>query len=78
VWGIGLATKKIDLNTIPLGNDTESWVLRHDSSLVHNGTTVATLPEAPNEGDVIVSTVLALSSFNYFCVAYFRESHTTT
>ncbi len=27
-WGIGLATRKVDLNRLPLGADTESWVLR--------------------------------------------------
>ncbi|ELU17511.1 hypothetical protein CAPTEDRAFT_141614 [Capitella teleta] len=53
VWGIGLATKKIDVNIVPLGLDTESWVLQNDGSLMHNNTTVGNLSEAPIEGDVV-------------------------
>ena len=36
LWGIGLATRKIDLNKIPLGNDSEAWILRNDSGIYHN------------------------------------------
>lgn len=54
VWGIGLATRKTDLNKIPLGNDGESWTLRDDRKIYHNGQIVAVLPQLPEEGDVIV------------------------
>ena len=55
VWGIGLATKKVNLNTMPLGTDSESWVLRHDGILAHNNEQKGQLGDAPQEGDVIVS-----------------------
>ena len=54
VWGVGLATKKCGLTTVPLGNDTESWVLRHDGTLMYNNEQKAKLKEPPQEGDVLV------------------------
>ncbi|KAL5005452.1 hypothetical protein ScPMuIL_018908 [Solemya velum] len=53
VWGIGLATRKCDMNTLPLGQNTESWVIRHDGSLWHNGIQNGLLPEKPQEGDIL-------------------------
>ena len=55
VWGIGLATRKCDLNRLPLGNNDESWVLRSDGSISHNGEVAHQLKVVPDEGDVIVS-----------------------
>lgn len=37
-WGVGVATRKADLNKVPLGSDQESWVLRNDSSVYSNNT----------------------------------------
>lgn len=54
-WGVGLATKKCDLNKIPLGNNSESWVLRSDGTVAHNGIIRHRLREMPEEGDMIVS-----------------------
>ena len=54
-WGVGLATKKCDLNKIPLGNSAESWVLRSDGSVAHNGIVRHRIREIPEEGDMIVS-----------------------
>lgn len=54
-WGVGLATKRCDLNKIPLGNNSESWVLRSDGTVAHNGTVRHRLREIPEEGDMIVS-----------------------
>ena len=54
-WGVGLATKKCDLNKIPLGNNSESWVLRSDGTVAHNGIVRHRLREVPEEGDMIVS-----------------------
>ncbi|KAF7709248.1 hypothetical protein HF521_016098 [Silurus meridionalis] len=33
VWGVGVATQKVNLNHIPLGGDSHSLVLRHDGSV---------------------------------------------
>ena len=54
IWGIGLSTRKSDLNCVPLGVDGDSWVLRHDGSLVHNNEQKGKLPDMPAEGDVLV------------------------
>ena len=43
------------MNTMPLGDSTDSWVLRHDSTLYHRGEKKGKIPETPQEGDVIVS-----------------------
>ncbi|KAK7484464.1 hypothetical protein BaRGS_00024349 [Batillaria attramentaria] len=53
VWGVGLATRKCNINTVPLGGDTESWVLRHDGLMFHNGEQKGKLTETPQEGDVL-------------------------
>ncbi|XP_020630501.1 SPRY domain-containing protein 7-like isoform X1 [Orbicella faveolata] len=52
-WGVGLATKRCDLNKIPLGNNMESWVLRSDGSVAHNGIVRHRIREIPEEGDMI-------------------------
>ncbi|CAG5127709.1 unnamed protein product [Candidula unifasciata] len=52
-WGVGLATRRCNLNKVPLGDDTESWVLRQDGLLFHNGEEKGKLPEAPQEGDIL-------------------------
>ena len=57
VWGVGLATRRADMNQIPLGNDNESWVLRHDGILSHNNSECGKLVDTPQEGDIVVSTV---------------------
>lgn len=53
IWGVGLATLKADLNHVPLGRDTESWVLCSDGCIMHNGEVVHKLSTLPMEGDVI-------------------------
>jgi len=55
IWGVGLATRKVDLNKIPFGNDTESWVLRNDGSIYFNNLIKYKSPETIDEGDVIVT-----------------------
>ena len=56
IWGIGVATKLCNLNTIPLGSDENSWVLRHDGIISHNNEEKAKLEEMPQEGDILVSS----------------------
>lgn len=68
VWGIGVATQKVNLNQVPLGRDTNSLVLRHDGSVYHNNEEKNRLPanSLPQEGDIVVSIfdlILDLSLF---------------
>lgn len=57
-WGVGLATRKADLNKVPLGTDEHSWVLRCDGTIFHVNMCMfkcAPTQQAIQEGDVIVS-----------------------
>lgn len=42
------------MNKVPLGDTEESWVLRHDGKLFHKNEEKGKLPEAVQEGDVLV------------------------
>lgn len=53
LWGVGLASRKVDLNRVPLGNDSESWVLRNDGAVYSNGTMKFRSAQPIDEGDVI-------------------------
>ena len=57
VWGIGVATQKVNLNQVPMGRDTNSLVLRHDGSVYHKNEEKNRLPanSLPQEGDIVVS-----------------------
>ncbi|CAE1231489.1 SPRY domain-containing protein 7 [Acanthosepion pharaonis] len=52
-WGVGLALRKVDLNSLPLGKEADSWVLRRDGKLYHNGDVKIQIPELAQEGDII-------------------------
>ncbi|KAH7642507.1 SPRY domain-containing protein 7 [Dermatophagoides farinae] len=52
-FGIGLATSNVDLNTIPLGTDSQSWVLRQDGTIVHDNKILYQLGNDIQEGDII-------------------------
>lgn len=56
VWGVGVATQKVNLNQVPLGRDSHSLVLRHDGSIYHNNEEKNRLPanSLPQEGDIVV------------------------
>jgi len=58
IWGLGLATRSCNLHKVPLGADGNSWVLRHDGILGHNGEEVGRIEDLPQEGDIIVSRFL--------------------
>lgn len=67
IWGIGVATQKVNLNQIPLGRDMHSLVMRNDGALYHNNEEKSRLPanSLPQEGDVVVSLlVTGLSTVN--------------
>ncbi|UYV72685.1 SPRYD7 [Cordylochernes scorpioides] len=53
VWGVGLASPRVNLNSVPLGKDGDSWVLRSDGVILHAGETVSKLSEVPAEGDIL-------------------------
>ena len=52
-YGIGLATRKVSLNNIPLGNDADSWVLRTDGGIYSNGIKKFQISQTIDEGDII-------------------------
>lgn len=54
IWGIGLATRTCNLQKAPLGTDAESWVMRHDGTLYHNGQEKAKINNTVQEGDILV------------------------
>ena len=54
MWGVGLATRRCDLNTAPLGRDSESWVLRNDGTMFHNNDEKSKITQPIEESDVIV------------------------
>ena len=56
VWGIGLASRQVDLNQVPMGRDKLSWVLRQDNIFSHNNEQCGKLTQQIEEGDVIVSS----------------------
>ena len=62
VWGVGVATQKMNLNQVPMGRDTHSLVLRHDGSVYHNNEEKNRLPanSLPQEGDVVVSVCVCV------------------
>ncbi|KAF6084946.1 SPRY domain containing 7 [Phyllostomus discolor] len=59
IWGVGVATQKVNLNQIPLGRDVHSLVVRNDGALYHNNEEKNRLPanSLPQEGDVVLMTV---------------------
>ena len=54
VWGVGVATPSVRLDTVPLGNDQHSWVLTSEGKTLHNGEVIAMLEDKPVEGDMMV------------------------
>jgi hypothetical protein len=68
IWGIGLATSKCSLDTAPLGQNAESWILRDDGTLWHNNKQYDSVKgTGPQEGDVIVRLSLHCIVFVKFC-----------
>ncbi|KAI1303045.1 SPRY domain-containing protein 7 [Halotydeus destructor] len=55
LWGVGLANGNCNLNKVPLGADTDSWILRCDGKIYHNNEKLYELPSSISmqEGDII-------------------------
>ena len=71
-WGVGLATRRCNLNKAPLGTDGESWVLRQDGCIFHNSEEKSKLPDVPQEGDILVR--LAVTCPQVFLLNLFSVS----
>ena len=57
MWGVGLATPTVQVDTVPLGGDSNSWVLTSEGTCLHNGQVVSRVGQGQlaTEGDIIVS-----------------------
>ena len=53
-WGFGLALKDCNLDEIPLGNDSKSWVYTSSGSILHNGDPKYSNLKIAEEGDIMV------------------------
>nr|CAG4644347.1 EOG090X0EPP [Lepidurus arcticus] len=53
IWGVGVATEKTNLNQVPMGNDSDSWVLSSDGVVRHSKEELHKVSDLPQEGDVI-------------------------
>eukprot|EP00042_Codosiga_hollandica_P039277 m.327535 g.327535 ORF g.327535 m.327535 type:complete len:193 (-) comp55582_c0_seq8:951-1529(-) len=53
LWGLGVALKKCDLASLPLGKSAASWVLRSDGTVFHADTLIARVSAKFEEGDVL-------------------------
>jgi len=53
VWGIGVAVSDENMNLIPLGDSTLSWVLRHNGCIHHNKNIIHESKLKFEEGDVL-------------------------
>uniref|UniRef100_A0A4W5L8B3 SPRY domain containing 7 n=1 Tax=Hucho hucho TaxID=62062 RepID=A0A4W5L8B3_9TELE len=75
IWGIGVATQKVNLNQVPMGQDINSLVLRHDGSMYHNNEEKNRLPanSLPQEGDIVVSGLVWWSETKQVLYIYSRS-----
>ena len=55
MWGVGLGTGSVQVDTVPLGKDQQSWVMTSDGNTLHNGEVLSELTKRPAEGDIVVS-----------------------
>nr|XP_002124704.2 SPRY domain-containing protein 7-like [Ciona intestinalis] len=53
IFGIGVGLETAELDRVPLGEDANSWVLRHDGFIRHNKKTVYETNIKFSEGDFI-------------------------
>jgi len=55
IWSVGLATRRCDTNK-PLGTSPDSWVLKSDGNICHNGLVRYKLDLTIEEGDIVGCT----------------------
>ena len=58
-----MGTRKVDLNKVPFGNDTESWVLRNDGGIYHNSALKFKTNNTIDEGDILVSLLILYNCY---------------
>ncbi|EDV28407.1 SPRY domain-containing protein 7 [Trichoplax sp. H2] len=56
IWGFGVAFKDCNLDEIPLGNDSKSWVYTSSGNILHDGTAKYSNLKKAEEGDVMACT----------------------
>lgn len=54
-WGIGLATRRANLSKVPLGYDSEAWIMDQYGQVKHENKVLSQFRTTIEEGDVIVS-----------------------
>lgn len=67
-WGIGLATRRANLSKVPMGTDTESWIMDQYGQVKHDDKVLSQFRTTIDEGDVIVSFVKRVT--NQFEVSF--------
>lgn len=69
VWGVGLATPTVQVDTVPLGGDSNSWVLTSEGTGLHNGQIVSRVRQGllATEGDIIVSYRCIITRISCTC-----------
>lgn len=70
-----MATQKVNLNQVPMGQDINSLVLRHDGSMYHNNEEKNRLPanSLPQEGDIVVSGLVCWGATKLVLYIYSRS-----
>ncbi|CAF1070297.1 unnamed protein product [Didymodactylos carnosus] len=53
VWGVGLGTRRVNLSKVPLGYDSDSWILQHSGEIKHDSKLLGQIKTPIEEGDVI-------------------------
>nr|CAB3266543.1 SPRY domain-containing protein 7-like [Phallusia mammillata] len=53
IWGIGLALEQTELDRVPLGEDANSWVMRHNGNVVNNKKVLHVSKSKVEEGDIV-------------------------
>ena len=64
MWGVGLGTSSVQVDTVPLGKDQQSWVMTSDGNTLHNGEVLSELTKRPAEGDIVVSVSAIVGDYS--------------
>lgn len=56
-WGLGLATRRINLSKVPLGIDGEAWIMDQYGQVKHDNKVLSQFRTTIEEGDVVVSVI---------------------
>lgn len=54
-WGLGLATRRINLSKVPLGTDSEAWIMDQYGQVKHDNKVLSQFRTTIEEGDVVVN-----------------------